>query len=727
VSQAEKRLFGPGLSSLIAVGLVAGVACGLFFGDYCARLSLVGDAFIGLLRMTVLPYIVVSLVANLGRLSLRHSRRLAFIGGAVLVGLWSTALLTIFVLGTSYPPWKSGTFFTSALTEPPPQVDILSVFIPSNIFAALTENHVPAVVLLCIFMGLALSGIGNREQLIAQLDILAKVLVHVSGFVARLAPIGIFAVAASTAGTISLDELVRLQAYIFAYAAGALFLGFLVLPCLVATCTPFRYREVLSVAKDPMIMAFATGKLIIVLPLLIEQTERLVERHREDRDDEGVPAVDVLYPVAYSFPHVGKLLGMLFIPFAAWFLGNAMDWSDYPSFLVAGVCAYFGGPIVATPFLLDLMRLPHDMFQLFLLSGVVGERLGDALGAMHLVAFTLLTTSAFLGHLALRPAAIVKSVLLVTIAGVVMLEGMRLTLGRTLDFVEDKQETIAHLQLLERPVKSVVFREATPNPGRRLPGESILDRVRRRGIIRVGYNEDKMPFAYFNIRGELVGFDINMAHALARDLGARIEFVRFSREELSQQLAEDCFDVVMSGLVGTLERSEAMLHTAPYMNVTLALVVPDYRARSFQSFEVMRKAERLRIGFVDLSNGFVQRLWAVLPRAELVELSAARDFFESSEHGLDALLISAESGSAFTLLYPDFQVVVPSGPKVTLPLFYAIGNRDTEMRDFLEHWLDLRERDGTTREYYDHWILGKTPRQAQRRWCVMRDVLHWVD
>ena len=86
-----------GLSSQILLGLIAGIACGLFFGDFCSWLSIVGDAFVGLLRMTVLPYIVVSLIANLGRLSFQHSRRLASVGGAVLLGLWSTVLCTICV------------------------------------------------------------------------------------------------------------------------------------------------------------------------------------------------------------------------------------------------------------------------------------------------------------------------------------------------------------------------------------------------------------------------------------------------------------------------------------------------------------------------------------------------------------------------------------------------------------------------------------------------------
>jgi hypothetical protein len=170
-----------------------------------------------------------------------------------------------------------------------------------------------------------------------------------------------------------------------------------------------------------------------------------------------------------------------------------------------------------------------------------------------------------------------------------------------------------------------------------------------------------------------------------------------------------------------------MLHTSPYMDVTLALVVPDYRVREFRSLESLQDVEDLKIGFVDLSRGFVSRLRKALPQVELVELGRNHDFFESEWSELDALLISAESGSAFTLLYPNFEVVVPDDLQVKLPLFYAIGARDTDARDFMEHWISLRRDDGTTTDYYDHWILGKTPAPSRPRWCIVRDVLHWVE
>ncbi len=129
------------------------------------------------------------------------------------------------------------------------------------------------------------------------------------------------------------------------------------------------------------------------------------------------------------------------------------------------------------------------------------------------------------------------------------------------------------------------------------------------------------------------------------------------------------------------------------------------------------------ISVVDSSIGCGKRL----PAAELVEIANNGDYFTGKVADLDALLISAESGSAFTLIYPEYEVVVPRELRVKLPLFYVIGGQDIEMRDFLEHWMTLRGKDGTAAEYYDHWILGKSQQAKQPRWCIIRNVLGWVD
>jgi Na+/H+-dicarboxylate symporter/ABC-type amino acid transport substrate-binding protein len=721
----ESPPHGPRRAGWTLAGLVGGIACGLIFGEYCAPLSVVGDVFIGLLQMTVLPYMVVVLIANFGRLSLEQSRRLGLVGGLVLLVLWSIGLVTLFIVPSCFPDWKAGSFYSAAMTDPPRSMNLVELFVPTNIVAALAENRIPAVVLLCISIGLALTRVAEKRLLVEQLDVLAKALMRVSSFVARWAPIGVFAIAASTGGTLSWAETGRMQAYFVSFTATTLFLMCLVLPALVATCTSFSYADVWRVSRVAMLTAFATGKLIVVLPILIDETDRLFVRDKDSSDPSTAPVIDVLYPVAYPFPHLGKLMGMLFIPFAAWFLGRELQDHEYPAFLFSGLLSYFAGPLLATPFLLDQMHLPHDMFPLFVLSGVYCGRLGDALGVMHLVTFTLITTSVINGTLSLSVWRIARYVALISAVGLLMIIALRLGLASSLKYVEVREDTVAQMQLLEQTVESVVLMSSQPNPDPLRAGETLLRRIRRRGVIRIGFNEDKLPFAYFNSRGQLVGLDINLAHQLARDLNVSIEFVRFDRSRLAEQMRDDHFDIVMSGLTGTAERSEAMQHTDIYMDVTMAIVAPDYRIRDFASIERIEQQGSLRIGFVDANSSFAERFRELLPNVELVEIDSNGDYFDGDWKRLDALLISAESGSAFTLMYPDFEVVVPTGAKVSMPLFYAVGQREEEMTDYLEHWVQLRKRDGTMQQMYDYWILGKRPGRPEPRWSLIRH-LGWV-
>ena len=74
-----------GLSAQIFIGLAAGIFTGLFFGQMVADLKIVGDVFIKLLQITVLPYIVLSLVSGIGRMAVDQARTLAWRGAEVRV------------------------------------------------------------------------------------------------------------------------------------------------------------------------------------------------------------------------------------------------------------------------------------------------------------------------------------------------------------------------------------------------------------------------------------------------------------------------------------------------------------------------------------------------------------------------------------------------------------------------------------------------------------------
>jgi Na+/H+-dicarboxylate symporter len=146
----------PSLSTLVLIALGLGIVVGLFFGEGVAFLAPIGDAYIGLLQMTVLPYIVLSIVYGLGRLQPATARRMAGVGALAILVVWAIGMLAALLMPISYPEWESASFFSRAMVEPPQRLDLLELYIPRNIFASLSQAAVPAVVVFCLLLGVAL-------------------------------------------------------------------------------------------------------------------------------------------------------------------------------------------------------------------------------------------------------------------------------------------------------------------------------------------------------------------------------------------------------------------------------------------------------------------------------------------------------------------------------------------------------------------------------------------
>ena len=175
------------------------------------------------------------------------------------------------------PDWPSASFFSISEIEEAKPVDFLQLYIPSNVFFALSNAVVPAIVVFSILFGLALIGVGEKRRLLDLLSTVGDALMAITGFVGKLAPYGVFAITASAAGTIEVADLGRLQVYIVIYVALALILSFWLIPGLIAALTPLRYGAILRAFRGPLITAFATGNVLIVLPVLAADGKRLIE------------------------------------------------------------------------------------------------------------------------------------------------------------------------------------------------------------------------------------------------------------------------------------------------------------------------------------------------------------------------------------------------------------------------------------------------------------------
>ena len=223
-----------------------------------------------------------------------------------------------------------------------------------------------------------------------------------------------------------------------------------------------------------------------------------------------------------------------------------------------------------------------------------------------------------------------------------------------------------------------------------------------------------------------MGYDIDLAHALAEDLKVRIEFIPFDWENLSQLVADDYFDIAMSGIVILPGSLRKMVFSDAYMYTNWAFVVKDHLRNEFSSLENIKNTQGLAIGLsAENETAFdVQRHFS---NAKAVKLDSASEFFQPDQQNIDCLLISAEAGSAWTLLYPDYQVVVPK-PMIGIQLLgYPVAGGDQDLLNYLNSWIDIAVKGKFVDELFDHWILGRGAEEKQPRWSVIRDVLHWVD
>jgi Na+/H+-dicarboxylate symporter/ABC-type amino acid transport substrate-binding protein len=710
-------------STRILLWLAAGVVTGLFLGDLVAPVSVVATGFVKLLQMTVLPYVVVSIITSLGSLSVVEARRLGIRAGMVLVVLWGVGIGFALLMPLVFPALVQGSFFSTSLLERRPDFDFVDLYIPSNPFNSLANNIVPAVVLFSIVLGVALISVPRKDVLLDVMSVARDMVGRATKFVVRLTPYGMFAVAAVAAGTLQIEQLARIQVYLLAYVAVAILLAAWVLPGLVAALTPIRYAELVRATRDALLTAFVAGDLFIVLPSLTDSCKDLLTRHLPTQQGEHAATLpDVIVPASFNFPHTGKLLSLSFVLFAGWFANVPIPFTSYPAFALTGWLTFFGSLSAAVPFLLDVFRIPADTFQLFLATGVINQRFGSLLAAVHTVVVGLLGSAAIAGALRFEARKIMRYLVITGCLAVGIFGSLRLLFETALRPTFDGVAIVSAL----KPVLPRAPLAEGGSVSARPAGGSVLAWIASTGTVRVCYLEQRPPYTFVNAQHALVGLDIEMAHLLAIDLQARLQLVPTSVTDFPSALAQGGCDIAMGGLIATPGRAATAAFSTPYMQESLAFVVPDHLRDAYDSWDKIRARSSVRIGFPDVPY-FRRQLERRLPQATLVPVPAVGDVFTDKGWGFEAMVLSAERGAFLSLLYPGYSAVVPTPGLVTVPVAYAVPQHDDAWQSFVDTWLELHERDGAITTLIDHWVFGKSLAPPARRWSVVRNVLHWVD
>lgn len=694
------------MGNKILIALLCGLTIGFFTKFTSPTIQMIGEGFIMLLQMTALPYISVSLIFGVGSMSRKQAKTLAIYGSLTFLIILMSTLLIIALTPLAFPNWQSASFYNPAAINIKSPENLLSIFIPANPFYSFSNSIVPAVVVFSIFVGFGFIGVENKRRTLYIFKDLRHALSLVTNAVMKVAPVGVFAIALNASAIITEDDLNGLTIYIATAASLVILLCFILLPLIVSILTPLTYIQVLNTAKEAFITAFATGSLFVVLPLIVESVRRqLGEYAKMYNDARRIPSIIV--PISYSLPIGGKLLAILFILFAGWFSGESVPLTDYPQLMLLGVMQLFGSPMIAVPNLLDTFDISKGMFDLFVISEqIIVGRLSAALSVMFITALSLLVTLMLMGKVRFNVKPFLAAIIIIPTISSLMLFTLSV-LFNSITHQYQGYDKFIDRSLLLPPAKAVYLKEPNLDNFTQYIKTDTLKAIDSRGFIRMGYYRDSLPFAFHNKDGMLVGLDIEIVHLLAQELGVDIEFVQIYRSQTKHLLENGYLDIV-SGLPETPDNLIKYTLTKAYIEEPLALLVRDEDRKNFSHWHKFIYNDELTIGIPEAYFNS-QTIKKNLPKNMVWELSTPRLFFKEQGKDIDAMIYGAAASSAWTLLYPEYTVMIPKPNLPPIAYGFGITSNDQDFRVFLNHWIAMKQRSKTIEGFYKYWIEGKTP------------------
>ncbi|MBD9945972.1 dicarboxylate/amino acid:cation symporter [Enterococcus faecalis] len=269
----------PSMITQIAIAVVVGILVGLLIPASGNYLKIVGDVFLRLMQMAIPILILGQIVQAVGSINPKEltslgGRTIAVFGiSSLAAALWGVLMAVIFNpgYGVKMPGFQDASIKAQEISI----TDTILNFVPKNIFDSLTQGSIIQIIVFALFFGLALNKYlqSHPETQLFQIIVdFNEVIITVIRYVMYLAPLGIFALIASTISHLGLQIILPLVKYLLVYGLGTiLFLGIWILVItLYCKVSPLR---LITNMKNMSVMALATTSSAITLPVALEETE----------------------------------------------------------------------------------------------------------------------------------------------------------------------------------------------------------------------------------------------------------------------------------------------------------------------------------------------------------------------------------------------------------------------------------------------------------------------
>jgi Na+/H+-dicarboxylate symporter len=316
-------------ATLILAALVLGILVGyMIFVSYpdkktaaqvAGYISILADVFLRLIKMLIGPLVFSTLVvgiahmgdaASVGRV---FAKSLAWFVTASLVSLLLGMLLANLLqpghnLGLPLPDiGASANLATAKFTLK----DFVTHLVPKSFAESMANNEILQIVVFSMFFGVALAALGEKGRtLVAAIDELSHVMLTITGYVMKLAPVAVFAAMAATVAVNGLEILLRFAVFMGDFYFGLILLWSLLVLAGFVFLGP-RVFKLLKLIKEAFMLSFATASSEAAYPKIIDALDRFGVKRKIS---------SFVMPMGYSFNLDGS---MMYCTFATLFIAQA--------------------------------------------------------------------------------------------------------------------------------------------------------------------------------------------------------------------------------------------------------------------------------------------------------------------------------------------------------------------------------------------------------------------
>ncbi|BBH19715.1 proton glutamate symport protein [Paenibacillus baekrokdamisoli] len=304
-----------GLAIQVFIGLTLGIIVGaIFYGNpmIATYLQPIGDVFIRLIKMIVVPIVISSLIVGVagtgdikkvGKLGVKTLLYFEIVTTiAIIVGL---LMANIFQPGNGLNQEQlvktdiTKYVHTAASVQSHGFADTFVNIVPNNIFEALSNGNMLAIIFFSVMFALGIASIGEKgKPVINFFQGVSESMFWVTNQIMKLAPIGVFALIGVTVSKFGISSLIPLGKLI-ATVYGGMFIFVLVVFGLIAKMAGTSIFAMIRILKDELVLAYSTASSESVLPKLMQKME-----------DFGCPKAITAFviPTGYTFNLDGSTL-----------------------------------------------------------------------------------------------------------------------------------------------------------------------------------------------------------------------------------------------------------------------------------------------------------------------------------------------------------------------------------------------------------------------------------